>query len=174
MPCPHRNCSRWQSFVRFIYLYVRQCSCLQTHEKRASVLITDGCEPPCGCWHLNSGPLEEHLVLLPTEPSLQPSQWPLTQHHLVYFTRCLQGDNRETFTVPEHFWVQTPPVPTLCCWHILTCILIVVSHKKDGLAPHSIHFPVLKTLSILKKQHSMLAPYLRKPNGWSGSRLYFS
>jgi hypothetical protein len=29
-------------------------------------------EPPCGCWELNSGLLEEHLVLLMTEPSLQP------------------------------------------------------------------------------------------------------
>jgi len=34
--------------------------------------ITDGCEPPCGCWELNSGPLEEQPVLLTTEPSLQP------------------------------------------------------------------------------------------------------
>jgi hypothetical protein len=34
--------------------------------------ITDGCEPPYGCWELNSGPLEEQLVLLTTEPSLQP------------------------------------------------------------------------------------------------------
>jgi hypothetical protein len=23
-----------------------------------------GCEPPCGCWDLNSGPLEEQSVLL--------------------------------------------------------------------------------------------------------------
>jgi len=30
-------------------------------------------QPPCGCWDLNSGPLGEHSVLLPTEPSsLQP------------------------------------------------------------------------------------------------------
>jgi hypothetical protein len=29
------------------------CSCLQTHQKRASDLFTDGCEPPCGCWELN-------------------------------------------------------------------------------------------------------------------------
>jgi hypothetical protein len=42
------------------------------HQKRASDLITDGCEPPCGCWDLNSGPLEEQSVLLTTEPSLQP------------------------------------------------------------------------------------------------------
>jgi hypothetical protein len=31
-----------------------------------------GCEPPCGCWDLNSGPSEEQSVFLPTEPSLQP------------------------------------------------------------------------------------------------------
>jgi hypothetical protein len=30
--------------------------------------ITDGCELPCGCWGLNSGPLEEQSVLLTTEP----------------------------------------------------------------------------------------------------------
>lgn len=38
----------------------------------ASDLITYGCEPPCGCWDLNSGLLEEQSVLLTTEPSLQP------------------------------------------------------------------------------------------------------
>jgi hypothetical protein len=41
-------------------------------QKRASDPITDGFEPPCGCWELNLGPLEEQSVLLPTEPSLQP------------------------------------------------------------------------------------------------------
>ena len=48
------------------------CSCLQTHQKSASDIITDGCEPPCGCWDLNSGPSEEESVLLTAEPSLQP------------------------------------------------------------------------------------------------------
>jgi hypothetical protein len=52
-------------------MYVRSL-CLQTLQKRASDPITDGCEPPCGCWELNSGPLEEQSVLLATEPSLQP------------------------------------------------------------------------------------------------------
>jgi len=42
------------------------------HPKRASDPITDGCEPPCGCWELNSGPLEDQSVLLTTELSLQP------------------------------------------------------------------------------------------------------
>ena len=32
----------------------------------------DCCEPPCGCWDLNSGPLEEQSVLLIAEPSRQP------------------------------------------------------------------------------------------------------
>jgi hypothetical protein len=40
------------------------------HQKRASDLIMDGCEPPCGCWNLNSGPLEEQSVLLTAEPFL--------------------------------------------------------------------------------------------------------
>jgi hypothetical protein len=57
----------------FIPFYMSvHCQCLQTHQKRASDLITDGCEPPCGCWDLNSRPLEEQPVLLITEPSLQP------------------------------------------------------------------------------------------------------
>ena len=35
--------------------------------------VINDCELPCGCWELNLGPLEEQqLVLLTTEPSLQP------------------------------------------------------------------------------------------------------
>jgi hypothetical protein len=45
--------------------------CSYAHQKRALDSITDGCEPPCGCWELNLGPLEEQLVLLTAEPSLQ-------------------------------------------------------------------------------------------------------
>jgi hypothetical protein len=41
------------------------------YQKRASDLIMDHCEPPCGCWDLNSGPSEEQSVLLTAEPSLQ-------------------------------------------------------------------------------------------------------
>jgi hypothetical protein len=33
-----------------------------------------GCEPLCGCWELNSGPLEEQPVLLSAEPSFQPPE----------------------------------------------------------------------------------------------------
>jgi hypothetical protein len=42
--------------------------CLQTHQKRASDPVTDGCEPPCGCWELNSGSLEEQSLLFTSEP----------------------------------------------------------------------------------------------------------
>ena len=35
-----------------------------------------GCEPPCGCWDLKSGPSEEQSVLLPTEPSCQSPPTP--------------------------------------------------------------------------------------------------
>jgi hypothetical protein len=62
-------------FLNKIYLFILciyHCS-FQTHQKRASDSIPDGCEPPCGCWELNSGPLEEQSVLLTTEPSLQTS-----------------------------------------------------------------------------------------------------
>jgi hypothetical protein len=34
--------------------------------------ITDGCELPCGCWELNSGPLEEQSVLLPLSHLTSP------------------------------------------------------------------------------------------------------
>jgi hypothetical protein len=64
------------------------CSCLQMHQKRVSYLITGGCEPPCGFWDLNSGPLEEQsVVLLPTEPSLQPLVFFFLR--LIYFYVCV-------------------------------------------------------------------------------------
>jgi hypothetical protein len=42
-----------------------------TRKKKVSDSVTDGCEPPCGYWELNSGPLEEQSVLLTAEPSPQ-------------------------------------------------------------------------------------------------------
>jgi hypothetical protein len=40
------------------------------------------CEPPCGCWELNSGPLEEQSALLTAEPSLQSSLQPFNSRIL--------------------------------------------------------------------------------------------
>jgi hypothetical protein len=59
---------------------------LQTYQKRVSDHITDGCEPPCGCWELNSGLLEEQSVLLTTEPSLQPKSCFQTAHLKIAFS----------------------------------------------------------------------------------------
>ena len=60
-------------FIYYIYSILRILSaCMPAGHKRAPDLITDGCEPPCGCWELNSGPLEEQAMLLTSEPSLQP------------------------------------------------------------------------------------------------------
>ena len=62
-----------QMFFFFKIFFLRvHCSYFQTHQKRALDPFANGCEPPCGCWSLNSGPLEERSVLLTAEPSLQP------------------------------------------------------------------------------------------------------
>lgn len=45
---------------------------LRTREDTGWPAAGDGCEPLCGCWELNSGPLEEQHMLLMAEPSLQP------------------------------------------------------------------------------------------------------
>jgi hypothetical protein len=61
-------------FIYFMYVSTLSHSSDTPEEgiRSQCPLITDGCEPPCGCWKLNSGPLEEQSVLLTTEPSLQP------------------------------------------------------------------------------------------------------
>jgi hypothetical protein len=53
-------------------MYVSTLWLFQTYQKRASDPIADGCEPPCGCWELNSGTLEELSVLSTAKSSLQP------------------------------------------------------------------------------------------------------
>ena len=58
----------------FIYL-IYECSASKTSaclKKRASDPPVDGCEPPCGCWELNPGPLEEQSVFLTTDLSPSP------------------------------------------------------------------------------------------------------
>ena len=56
--------------LRFFKIYLHftyECSAsILARQKRASY---PGCEPPCGCWELNSGRLEEQSVLLTAEAS---------------------------------------------------------------------------------------------------------
>jgi hypothetical protein len=72
----------------FFFFFLRFTLCmsmlllLQTHQERAPDSITDGGEPSCGCWELNSRPLEEQSVLLTTKPSLQP---PLSPFYLFIY-----------------------------------------------------------------------------------------
>jgi hypothetical protein len=47
-------------------------ACTPACQKRAPDPFINGCGPPCGCWELNSGPLEEQPVLLIAGPPLQP------------------------------------------------------------------------------------------------------
>jgi hypothetical protein len=72
-------------FLRSIYLF-HVCeytvAVFRRTRGRHRIPMTDGCEPPCGCWELNLGPLEEQSVLLITEPSLQP------QGALFFFLYC--------------------------------------------------------------------------------------
>ena len=57
-------------FLIFIYYVYNILSvCMPLGQKRAPDHITDGCEPPCDCWELNSGPLEEQAMLLTISPA---------------------------------------------------------------------------------------------------------
>ena len=58
---------------------------------------TDSCEPPCGCWELNSGPLEEQLVFLTAEPSLQ---LPLTLFSFSFFSNIILPFTFILFALP--------------------------------------------------------------------------
>jgi hypothetical protein len=101
-------------FFKDLYMWVH-CRYLQTLPKEASDLITDGCEPSCSCWELNSGPLEEQSVLLTTEPSLHPYT---SRDHSGSHTCDMQaqpGTMANMFNISTQdaeagdFWVQVQP-----------------------------------------------------------------
>lgn len=58
-----------------MYTYVL-CACMVAIEAKKKALyapktrVSDVWEPTCGFWDLNTGLLQEYLVLLTTEPSL--------------------------------------------------------------------------------------------------------
>jgi hypothetical protein len=59
-------------FLRF-YFYEYTVAIFRHTRRYHLYPITDGCEPLCGCWELNSGPLQEQPVSLTAEPSLSPA-----------------------------------------------------------------------------------------------------
>ena len=97
------------------------CCYLQTHQKGASDPITDGCEPPCSCWELNSGPLEEQSVLLTAEPSLQP---------VSSFVRNFHTDSHggRTRSHSHQLWTCVPLSPQPCQnWSsFLACLFVFI------------------------------------------------
>jgi hypothetical protein len=93
--------------------------------------ITDGCEPPCGCWELNSGPLEEQSVLLTTEPSLQPPSLAFLIMRFLWFLNLVQPVLLSGSAVycPIHVLVRFSVVETkLAC----TSILLFITKRKSG------------------------------------------
>jgi hypothetical protein len=73
-------------FFKIYYVLWVHCSCLQTQQKRASSPIIDGCEPPCACWELNSGPLETATALNHWAISPAPGEDSLAQYTLYNFS----------------------------------------------------------------------------------------
>lgn len=114
----------------FVYLHAfffkdfLHCLCLQTHHKGASGLITDGCEPLCGCLELISGLLEEQPALLTTEPSVWPytpnlknkfNQEQFRGHYLKW--KLLKSDLFESQQKPRpRFFVFFLHICNQLCW----------------------------------------------------------
>jgi hypothetical protein len=67
-------------FFKDLLFYVHEFSvsmytCMSDEASDPSIIAW---EPPCGCWELNSGPLEEQTVFLTTEPSFKSTILPLS------------------------------------------------------------------------------------------------
>ena len=68
----HSQCCHLDSLYSWFSLYEYTVAVFRhTPVECASDPITDCCDPPCGCWELNSGPMWEQSVLLTSESSLQ-------------------------------------------------------------------------------------------------------
>lgn len=68
------------------------CACLAPRRPEESVAapgtgVTGGCELPCEPWALNLAPLDEWLLLLAAEPSLQIVT-------LLISIKCISSDHR--------------------------------------------------------------------------------
>jgi hypothetical protein len=66
---PFLICYHFLKKIYLLYVYEYIVAVFDTLEEDIES-ATDGCEPPCGCLEVNSGPLEKQSVLLPAETSL--------------------------------------------------------------------------------------------------------
>jgi hypothetical protein len=88
-------------------------ACTAECQKRASELITDGREPPCSYWELNSGPLEEQLVLLllsrlssPEPPTFTEDTNTVDMGELAHLCK----KHTSQLISPENMHIDTEPV----------------------------------------------------------------
>jgi hypothetical protein len=73
--------------------------------------VTEGCNPPCGSWELNPGPLEEQLVLFTAKPSfplLLSGLW----HNLKFKLFTYQPEPSTDQLI--HLWPEPFPHYTHC------------------------------------------------------------
>ena len=111
------RCSKESSLCKWMELenVILSKVCMPTGQKRAPNTITDGCEPRCGCWKLNSGPLEEQATLLTSKPSLQPP--PLAFYIFL-------------FPLPKYSWNFRAWIWYYClmqAWTLHSCLYLQIS-----------------------------------------------
>jgi len=124
-------------FIIIIIIYKYTVAVFRHSRRGYQMPTTDGCEPPRGCWDLNSEPQEEQSVLLATEPSLQPQELLNAGQELCYLATldlrdCLPwwiqrwrslgsfgGDG--TWTWPEAMYLNfTETMGSNCIWPLLS------------------------------------------------------
>ena len=96
---PQRENFLFVLFFKYLFIvYIAFCLHVFQQAKGGALdLIIDGSEPPCGCWKLNSGPLEEQPVLLTSESSLQ------TKEIFIVLLEVVRSHNR--VDLKEQNWI---------------------------------------------------------------------
>ena len=82
-----------------------------------------GCEPPYGCWNVNSGPSEEQSVLLTAEPSLIQST--------ASNSATPWSENIQTITPPNCKIILPTSYMFLCSeLYIIACFLEIITNDE--------------------------------------------
>lgn len=69
--------------------------------------VTDGYEPPHGCWESNQDPLEEQPELLTTDPLLQPAVSSVCVLHSAFMINPHLGERSSLALSPPSPWLPT-------------------------------------------------------------------
>ena len=80
-------------FKIYIFIICKYTVAVFRHQKGELAHFMNHCEPLCVCWDLNLWPLEEQLVLLPPELSLQPPKFTCLSLSFLYSVRF--GENQD-------------------------------------------------------------------------------